>query len=144
MSFDVRIERLLDTTPETAFDRWVDPVFMSRWYAPQEGWVAEAASDARVGGAWSATFGPAGGERWREHGVYTEVDRPHRLEYTCIFTFPDGRSFETRVTVTFEARDGKTLLTLVDAGFPSEEMRNAHQNGWPGFIDAFERTLTAP
>lgn len=141
MSFDVRIERLLDTTPEIAFDRWVDPACMSRWYAPQDGWEAEAASDVREGGEWRAAFGPAGGERWSEHGVYLEVDRPNRLVYTSVFTFPDGRSFETQVTVTFEARDGKTLLTLLDAGFPSEEMRDAHQNGWPGFLDAYEKVL---
>ena len=143
MSLDIKIERLLDTTPAMAFDRWTNPEFMERWYAPQDGWVAQATTDVRVGGEWRVAFGPGDGETWREHGVYTVVEPPNRIAYTSIFTFPDGRTFETFVTVTFEERDGKTLMTLIDAGYPNEEQRNAHANGWPGFIDAFERTLAA-
>jgi hypothetical protein len=44
--------------------------------------------------------------------------------------------------VTFEATpDRKTLLTLVDAGYPTEEQRDRHESGWPGFLDRFERTV---
>jgi hypothetical protein len=55
---------------------------------------------------------------------------------------PTAKSFETRITVTFEATpDRKTLLTLVDAGYPTEEQRDRHESGWPGFLDRFERTV---
>lgn len=142
MSLDIKIERLLDTTADVAFERWAGAEFMSRWYAPQDDWTADAHSDVREGGAWGVAFGPAGGDEvWREHGVFSVVEPPSRLVYTSVFTFPDGRSFETLVTVTFEERDGKTLLTLLDAGYPNDEQRDAHAGGWPSFLDAFERVL---
>ena len=59
-----------------------------------------------------------------------------RLE-RVVAAAPDGSSFATTVTVTFEPRDGKTLL--IDAGFPNEQVRQAHEQGWPDFFDAFER-----
>jgi uncharacterized protein YndB with AHSA1/START domain len=55
----------------------------------------------------------------------------------------DGTSVETRVTVTFEERDGKTLLTLLDVGYPTEEERDEFERGWPDFLDAYERSLAS-
>jgi uncharacterized protein YndB with AHSA1/START domain len=79
-----------------------------------------------------------------EHGVFEEIDPPHRLVYTTLYEFPDGRpSFETRVTVTFEARHEGTLMTVLDTGYPSKEQRARHESGWPGFLDAFERALAS-
>ncbi len=141
MSLDVRIERLIDTTPDLAFAHWVDDDARRRWHSPQEGGIVEAATDLRVGGEWSVAFGATREELYREHGVFEVVEPPHRLVYSSVFTFPDGRSFETKVTVTFEERDGKTLMTVVDAGFPNEDQRAAHEGGWPSFLDNYERTL---
>jgi hypothetical protein len=43
--------------------------------------------------------------------------------------------------VTFEPRGERTLLTMLDTGYPSDEQRAANESGWPGFLDAYERTL---
>jgi uncharacterized protein YndB with AHSA1/START domain len=140
--YDIRLERVLNTTPDAAFKHWVDAGARRRWYAPEDGWIVEAETDLRVGGTWRVLFGPSREEMYLEHGVFEELDPPHRLVYTTLYEFPDGRlPFDTRVTVTFEAHDGGTLLRLVDTGYPSEEQRAAHESGWPGFLDAFERTL---
>jgi glutathione S-transferase len=142
--FDIRLERFVNTTPDAAFKHWVDARARNRWYAPEEGWIVEAETDLRVGGRWRVLFGPTRDEMYLEHGVFQEVDPPHRLVYTTLYEFPDGRrSFETRVTVTFEAHEGGTLLRLFDAGYPSEEQRATHESGWSGFLDAFERTLAS-
>lgn len=141
MSFDIRLERIVDATPEVAFAAWLDSAARVEWYAPQEGMLVEATSDLRVGGKWRAAFGPTPDEMYTEEGEYLEVDPPHRVAYTNTFTFPDGRSFTTRNVVTFEAIDGKTRLVLEDAGYPSEQQRDAHQNGWPAFLDAYEHHL---
>jgi uncharacterized protein YndB with AHSA1/START domain len=55
----------------------------------------------------------------------------------------DGSSVETRVTVTFEERGSRTLLTLVDAGYPTEEQRDEFERGWPDFLDAYERSVVS-
>jgi uncharacterized protein YndB with AHSA1/START domain len=141
VSLDIRLERLVSATPEEAFAAWVEPASRLEWYAPQDGWIVEATADLRVGGAWMARFGPSRAEMYTEAGEFTEVDPPHRVAYTNTFTFPDGRSFTTVNVVTFEAVDGKTRLVIEDKGYPSEAQRDAHQNGWPAFLDKYERSL---
>jgi hypothetical protein len=39
--------------------------------------------------------------------------------------------------------DGKTLVTLVQGGFESEELRDSYLSGAPGFLDAFERAVAS-
>jgi uncharacterized protein YndB with AHSA1/START domain len=143
MSHDLRIERLIDATPEEVFDAFTDPKAQQEWYLDQPGWKVEARSDLRAGGRWDVAFGPLNEAPYREANVFTEVQRPHRLAYKSTFHMPDGRSFETALVVTFQARDGKTLLTVLQTGFASEQDRDDHQGGWPGFLDRLERWVTA-
>lgn len=142
-TLDVRLERLVAATPEQAFHVWCDAESMAQWYSPEPGWDdAVATSDVREGGSWHVEFGAAG-ERYTESGTYRVVDPPSRLVYSSVFSSPDGRTFETLVTVTFERRGDKTLVTLCDAGFPDEAMRAAHERGWPGFLASYESVLAA-
>lgn len=143
--FDIRFERVVNATPEGAFRHWVDPEALRRWYAPDDSWIVETAeADLRVGGAWRVRFGPTPEEMYVERGVFEEVDPPHRVIYTTVHEFPDGRpSFQTLVTVTFEPRGDRTLLTLLDTRYPSEELRETYEEGWPEFLDRFEAALGA-
>ena len=36
----------------------------------------------------------------------------------------------------------KTRLVVEDTGYPTEAQRDAHQNGWPAFLDNYERHVT--
>jgi len=142
--FDIRLERIVDATPDAAFKHWVDAEARRQWYAPDDDWIVEAETDLRVGGAWRVLFGPQRDQMYLEHGVFEEIDPPHRLVYTTLYEFPDGSPpFDTRVTVTFEPRGDRTLLTLLDTGYPGEEQRAANESGWPAFLDAFARSLQA-
>jgi uncharacterized protein YndB with AHSA1/START domain len=142
MSYDLRVERLLDGTPDEVFDAFTDEEAMLEWYQDNPGWQVEVlACDTSVGGSTIVWFGPGAGQRYVEEMTYTEVDRPGRLAYSEIFRMPDGSNFETAITITFEAQDGKTLMTIVQTGFPNAEERDGHQAGWPGFIDRLERVV---
>jgi uncharacterized protein YndB with AHSA1/START domain len=143
VSYDLRLERLIDATPEEVFDAFTDPEAQKQWYLDHEGWVAEAGGELRAGGRWEVAFGPPNQAPYREANVFTEVRRPHRLAYRSTFHMPDGTSFDTALVVTFEAKHGKTLLTIVQSGFASEKDRNDHQGGWPGFLDRLERVVAA-
>jgi uncharacterized protein YndB with AHSA1/START domain len=58
------------------------------------------------------------------------------------FRQSQGRVLSTKVTVTFEDRDGKTLLTIVQTGFENENDRDgAVEDGWPRILDALERVV---
>jgi hypothetical protein len=54
-----------------------------------------------------------------------------------------GRTVDSMVTFTFEEQDGKTLVTLVQGGFETEEMRDAYLSGAPGFMDAFQKAVAS-
>ena len=46
------------------------------------------------------------------------------------------------MTVTFEDRDGKTLLTIIETGFENETDRDGSvEDGWPRILDALERVV---
>ena len=52
-----------------------------------------------------------------------------------------GQDFGTNVTVTFEERDGKTLLTIVQTGFQRKDDGDGVEGGWPSTLDALERVI---
>ena len=55
------------------------------------------------------------------HGVYQEIDPPTRIVHTeCYDPVPDDESL---VTVTFEERDGRTLMTSTSR-YSSKEVRD--------------------
>jgi uncharacterized protein YndB with AHSA1/START domain len=76
--------------------------------------------------------------------VFSEVDRPRRLAYRqSIYSGEWGRSVDTTVTVTFEEHNGRTRFTLLQAGFESQELRDAFASHAPGVLDALRRAVTA-
>jgi uncharacterized protein YndB with AHSA1/START domain len=146
VTYDLKIERLIDASSEAVFDAFLDPDAQKILYNNEEetDWTVESELDLRVGGTWTIVFGKAGEEPFRETNVFTEVDRPRRLVYTStMFKGRYGGSFDTTVTVTFEDRDGKTLLTILQTGFESRDERDMIQGGWPSILDVLERVVGA-
>jgi uncharacterized protein YndB with AHSA1/START domain len=84
------------------------------------------------------------GEQYRLTYVFTEVERPRRLVAAFSMYYSEsGRTENSTVDMTFEDRDGVTLLTLVQSGFETEEERDAYLSGAPGFLDALQRAVAA-
>jgi hypothetical protein len=52
----------------------------------------------------------------------------------------DGSSLEFETEFTFEERDGRTLMTMIQRGFPTAELRDEHRVGLP---NAFARLARA-
>lgn len=135
MSIDLRIERMIDASPSESYEAFTDPDAMRAWYQVDPDWDVEISEcDVRVGGRTVITFGSPS-ERFVEVMAYTVVEPAQRLVYDEHFEKPDGTKFDTEVTVTFEAQGEKTLLTIVQTGFADVQERDAHQGGWPSFLD---------
>ncbi len=144
MSYELSVERLIDASPDVVFDAFVDPDAQKVLYGDETdpAWTVDSELDLRVGGTWTLSFGKAGQDRYRETNVFSEVDRPRRIAFgSSMFMVDDRRTIETTVTVTFEDRDGKTLLTIVQTGFDREQDRNDIREGWPSILDALERVV---
>lgn len=143
MTYDLRLERLIDAPPEEVFDAFTDPDAHRQWYLDSPDFEVESSVDLRPGGSWVTSFGPAGQPPYREENTFTEVARPSRLVYTSIFRNANGESFDTDLVVTFEARGDKTLLTVVQSGFEDQQDRDDHQGGWPAFLDRLDKYVIA-
>ena len=145
MSLELRFERLIAASPERVFDAFTDPEGQREFYGKDDaGWIVESRCDLRVGGVWAVWFGPAPDRLYHHRHVFEAIERPRRILLASTETRLDGSSFETTMEFTFEPRDGGTLMRLVHAGFPSEELRDEHTRGLPNAFDRLERTLDDP
>jgi len=148
MTYDLKIERVLDAPPELVFDTIVDPAFADEIYNDVvEGWIVHHFEiDFRVGGTWRLDFGPreSSGSNDVVTSVFTEIDRPRRIVYDVTMFVADwGRTVEFTETMTFEDQDGKTLFTVVQGGFEDESLRDAFQGGTPDWVDSVGRVAEA-
>jgi uncharacterized protein YndB with AHSA1/START domain len=142
VSLDVEFERLIDATPEEVFDAFTDRGGQEAFYGQDDpGWIVESQCDLRVGGVWTVEFGPSRRELYRHRHVFEVIERPHRLVLASTETRLDGSSLHTRLEFTFEARDGKTLMTMAHRGFPTAELRDEHERGVPNAFARLERLI---
>ena len=147
MSHELRLERLYDAPPEIVFDAFVDPAAQEQLHGSGEGgWVvSRSETDVRVGGTSVYAMGMQGQEPDVEVRVFSEVDRPHRLvfHHSMTSTGWGGGTVESEMTITFEAKGGKTLLTMVQTGFETEELRDDFLHGWPAYLDTLGTVVSS-
>jgi uncharacterized protein YndB with AHSA1/START domain len=137
---DPRYERIIDATPEEVFDAFTSPGGQVALYGQDDpAWVVRSECDLRVGGVWAIDFGPSPAELYRHEHVFEVIERPRRLLLSTTETRGDGSSLEFEMELTFEARDGRTLMTMVQRGLPTDELRDEHARGVPNAFDRLER-----
>jgi uncharacterized protein YndB with AHSA1/START domain len=143
-TLSLTMSRLLPATPDEVFDAYTDAAKQKIWFSilDTEPGIVEIDVDLRVGGEQTAVWGPSRDELFRETQVFRVIDRPHRLVTTSTGSSPDGAVMVTEVEVTFEARGDGTLMTVVQSGFPSVEMRDFFtQYAWVGAFDRIQAYL---
>jgi uncharacterized protein YndB with AHSA1/START domain len=116
------VSRTIDGPPRFVFEAWTRPELFRRWWVPKSAPITllSCALDVRVGGSYRLEFS-AGGQTMAFYGRYLEVTPYTRLAWTNDEGGPDEAAI---TTVTFEERDGKTLLTVHDL-HPSKEALDA-------------------
>ncbi|WP_227497171.1 SRPBCC family protein [Planctomonas psychrotolerans] len=141
----MRMTRLLPASPDEVFDAYTDAEKQKIWFTilDTEPSVVEIEVDLRVGGTQTAVWGPDRDSLFRETQVFRMIDRPHRLVTTSTGSDPSGATMVTEVDITFEEADGGTLVTVVQSGFPTVEMRDFFASmAWVGAFDRIEAFLT--
>ena len=144
-SIALTMTRLLPAPPEEVFDAYTDAEKQKIWYSilDAEPGIVEIDVDLRVGGTQTTVWGKNRDELFRETQTFRVIDRPHRLVTTSSGSSPDGLVMTTEVDITFEAQDGGTLMTVIQSGFPSVEVRDFFtQYAWVGAFDRIEAFLT--
>jgi uncharacterized protein YndB with AHSA1/START domain len=141
MSQDVRFERVINARPEVVFDVFTSQEGQESFYG-EPGWSVRSECDLRVGGLWTVTFGPSRDEVFRHDHIFRVIDRPRRIVVDTTESRPDGSVIEFEYEYIFEAtRDGKTLMTMIQRGLPTAELRDEHRAGVPDAVARLEQAI---
>ena len=116
------VSRIFDGSPRLVFDAWTRPELFKRWWVPKSAPISllSCEMDVRAGGTYRLKFG-FDSQTMEFFGKYLEVTPCSRLVWT---NDEGGEDAAVITTVTFEERDGKTLLTMHDL-HPSKEALDA-------------------
>lgn len=130
------VTRTFDAPPGVVYQAWSRPELFRRWWVPKSFsgvLLVSCEMDVRTGGKYRLEFG-AGSDTMAFHGKYLEVVPDERI----VWTNDEGEEGAI-TTVTFEARDGKTLLTFHEA-YPSREaLEDALQGSAAGLPEQLEQ-----
>jgi uncharacterized protein YndB with AHSA1/START domain len=136
----VHLTRTIKASREEVFRAWTEPEQMKHWVAPEGMEIPVVEADVRVGGAYRIQMRSPEGEVYTAFGKYREITPPERLVYTWSWKEePHSDIGETVVTVTLEDADGATAVTLHHEGFPTEERREGHEQGWTSCLTRLEQ-----
>jgi uncharacterized protein YndB with AHSA1/START domain len=130
---EVVVTRTFDAPARLVFEAWTKPELFKQWWVPKSIDVSllSCELDARTGGTYRLVFGDASNQA-EFFGRYIEVTPPSRI----VWTNDEGDEAGPVTTVTFEEKDGRTLLVIRDL-YPSKEALD----GGSGSLDAMPETL---
>jgi uncharacterized protein YndB with AHSA1/START domain len=116
------VTRTFDAPARLVFDAWTKPELFSKWWVPKSmGMTLHCLEmDARTGGTYRLNFG----DGMDFFGKYLEVTPHSRI----VWTNEEGGETSSVTTVTFEDKQGKTLLVLSEV-YPSKEALDAAGTG---------------
>ena len=128
------VTRTFNGPARIVFEAWTKPELFKRWWVPKSMGMSllSCEMDVRVGGRYGLVFGDDASKPAEFFGRYIEVTPHSRLVWTNEES--DGGAV---TTVTFEEKDGKTLLVLHEL-YPSKEALDA---AGTGAADAMNETF---
>jgi uncharacterized protein YndB with AHSA1/START domain len=114
------VTRTFNAPARIVFEAWTKPELLKRWWTPKSFGVSmlSCEADVRVGGSYRLVFvfGNDASKPMAFFGRYIEVTPHSRL----VWTNDEGGDGGAVTTVTFEEKDGKTLLVMHDL-YPTKE-----------------------
>jgi uncharacterized protein YndB with AHSA1/START domain len=131
------LKRRLNAPAEKVYAAWTDPAQIVKWFGPDTGKVTKAELDVRVGGHYAIRFHTDDGEEHNVGGVYREVVKDERLQFTWGWrTMPERESL---VTVLIKPDGDGSILTLIHEQFFDEPARERHEWGWTRALNKLEK-----
>ena len=132
MTDQIRIERLIRATPDVVFDAFTSPGGQEAFYGRDDaGWIVGSRCDLRVGGVWLISFGASRNDVYRHRHVFVVIDRPRRILLATTEWRPGGSRLDFTTEFTFVENAGDTLMSMVQTGLPSADLRDEHAHGVP-------------
>lgn len=134
---EIAVTRTFNGPAHIVFEAWTKPELLKRWWTPESFGISfvSCEADVRTGGTYRFVFShPAAEQPMAFFGRYIEVTPHSRIVWTNEES-PDGPIS----TVTFEERNGRTLLVLREL-YPSKQaLDDALASGSTGTSGASEQ-----
>lgn len=105
----VVLKREFDAPRELVFKAMTEPQLLAQWWGMRNTVTTVDKMETKHGGRWRFVDHDAEGNEYAFRGVYHEVSSPERLVYT--FEFEGMPGHVLLETITFEEKDGKTVIT---------------------------------
>jgi uncharacterized protein YndB with AHSA1/START domain len=134
---EVVVTRTFNAPARIVFEAWTRPELFKQWWVPKSMgmFLRSCEMDVRVGGGYRLVFGHDVSNPDEFFGRYIEVTPPSRL----VWTNDEGGDGGSVTTVTFEEKDGQTLLVLHEL-YPSKEALDAAGTGAAdALVETFEQ-----
>jgi uncharacterized protein YndB with AHSA1/START domain len=115
---EVVVTRTFDAPARLVFEAWSKPELFKKWWVPRSlGMTLRSCEmDVRTGGKYRLVFGDDPANPMAFFGTYLEVVPNQRI----VWTNEESGDAGSVTTVTFEERDGKTLLVMSEL-YPTKE-----------------------
>ena len=123
---EVVVTRTFDAPARLVFEAWSKPELFKKWWVPRSlGMTLRSCElDVRTGGNYRLVFGEDPAKSMAFFGRYLEVVPDKRI----VWTNEESGDAGSVTTVTFEERDGKTLLVMSEL-YPTKEALDAAGTG---------------
>lgn len=123
---EVVVTRTFDAPARLVFEAWSKPELFKQWWVPRSmGMTLRSCElDVRTGGKYRLVFGDDPANPVAFFGKYLEVVPNKRI----VWTNEESGDAGSVTTVTFEERDGKTLLVMSEL-YPTKEALDAAGTG---------------
>ena len=124
---EVVVTRTFDAPARLVFEAWSNPELFRKWWVPRSmGMTLRSCEmDVRTGGKYRLVFGEDPANPMAFFGSYLEVVPDKRIVWT---NEESGEAGASVTTVTFEERDGRTLLVMSEL-YPTKEALDAAGTG---------------
>ena len=136
-SIHLIVRRIINATPQRLFEAWTTAEQLTKWWGPQGMSCPVAEVDLRVGGRYRIANVSASGDTTWISGEFESITPPKELVYT--WSVEPATMPPERVTVRFEARDGKTEVIVIHERIVSDAARDQHNRGWQGCLAGLAR-----
>lgn len=142
---ELTMRRTYAAPPELVFAMWTEPEHIVRWWAPHDFTVPYAEFDARPGGKLRIDFRAPDGFVFPNYGEVKEVKPYERLVFTAEYRENEKLMVVSLITVTFEAHEGGTRMTVhADVTFAEPEAADSlagMEQGWSQQLEKLDALL---
>lgn len=130
---EIVVTRVFSGPARLVFEAWTKPELFERWWVPKSAGMSllSCDMDVRTGGGYRLVFRHGDSKPMAFHGRYLEVIPHRRLVWTN-----DESEQGAVTTVTFEEKDGETLLVMREL-YPSKEALEAEHGMEEAMAETF-------